>query len=166
MVQWWHLVRSQYPLQQKTKKIMQGTACHEWPERTNFPFCKSTCLSVSVAPILSFPLSHFNCTDYLVKDNTCWEHVCTKVRITTEYCWRLMQFSDVPLWKKTEYWNRCVISYKKRAAGLFLNAFTDEAVTTSAGRSFHICTTLWRKVNLRRSSLDRSFRSFSGCPRR
>ncbi len=51
------------------------------------------------------------------------------------------------------------------ASGLFLNIFTDEAVTTSAGRSFHKFTTLWLKVNLRRSSLDRSFRSFSGCPR-
>ncbi len=51
------------------------------------------------------------------------------------------------------------------ASSLFLNTFTEEAVTTSAGRSFHICTTLWLKVNLRRSSLDRSFRSFSGCPR-
>ncbi len=49
-------------------------------------------------------------------------------------------------------------------SGLFLSIFTDEAVTTSAGRSFHIFT-LWLKVNLRRSSLDRSFRSFSGCPR-
>ncbi len=49
--------------------------------------------------------------------------------------------------------------------GLFLNAFIDEAVTTSAGRSFHIFTTLWLKVNLCRSSLDRSFRSLSGCPR-
>ncbi len=51
------------------------------------------------------------------------------------------------------------------ALSLILNVFTDEAVTTSAGRSFHIFTTLWLKVNLRRSSLDRSFRSFSGCPR-
>ncbi len=46
------------------------------------------------------------------------------------------------------------------ASNLFLNIFTDEAVATSAGRSFHIFTTLWLKVNLRRSSLDRSFRSF------
>ncbi len=51
------------------------------------------------------------------------------------------------------------------ASSLFLNIFRDEAVTTSAGRSFHIFTTLWLKVNLRKSSLDRSFRSFSGCPR-
>ncbi len=43
-----------------------------------------------------------------------------------------------------------------------LNAFTDEAITTSAGRSFHIFTSLWLKVNLRRSSLDRSFRRLSG----
>ncbi len=52
------------------------------------------------------------------------------------------------------------------ASSLFLNIFTEEAVTTSAGRSFHILTTLWLKVNLHRSSLDRSFRSFSECPRR
>ncbi len=45
------------------------------------------------------------------------------------------------------------------ASSLVLNIFTDEAVTTSSGRSFHIFTTLWLKVNLRRSSLDRSFRS-------
>ncbi len=49
------------------------------------------------------------------------------------------------------------------APSLVLNIF--EAVTTSSGRSFHIFTTLWLKVNLRRSSLDRSFRSFSGCAR-
>ncbi len=51
------------------------------------------------------------------------------------------------------------------ASSLLLNAFTDEAVTTSAGRSFHIFISLWLKVNLRRSGLDRSFHSFSGCPR-
>ncbi len=51
------------------------------------------------------------------------------------------------------------------ASSLFLNAFTDDAVTTSGGRSSHIFTTLWLKVNLRRSSLDLSFYSFSGCPR-
>ncbi len=45
------------------------------------------------------------------------------------------------------------------ASSLFLNIFTDEAVTTSAGRSVHIFTTFWLKVNLRRSSLDRSFRA-------
>ncbi len=43
------------------------------------------------------------------------------------------------------------------APSLFLNAFTDEVVTTSAGRSFHNFTTLWLEVNLRGSSLDRSF---------
>ncbi len=52
----------------------------------------------------------------------------------------------------------------RRESSLFLNIFTEEAVTTSVGRSFHIFTTLWLKINLRRSSLDRSFRSFSGCP--
>ncbi len=36
------------------------------------------------------------------------------------------------------------------ASSLFLNIFTDEAVTTSAGRSFHIFTTVWLKVTLRR----------------
>ncbi len=51
------------------------------------------------------------------------------------------------------------------ASSLVLNIFTAEAVTTSSCRSFHIFTTLWLKVNLRRSSLDRSFRSFSECPR-
>ncbi len=51
------------------------------------------------------------------------------------------------------------------ASRLFLNAFTDEAVRTSAGRSSHVFTTIWPKVNLHRSSLDRSFLSFSGCPR-
>ncbi len=51
------------------------------------------------------------------------------------------------------------------ASSLFLNIFTEESVTTSAGRPFHIFTTLWLRVNLRRSSLDRFFRSFSGCPR-
>ncbi len=50
------------------------------------------------------------------------------------------------------------------ASSLFLNIFTEEAVTTSAGRSFHIFTTIRLRVNLRRSSLDRSLRSFSGCP--
>ncbi len=51
------------------------------------------------------------------------------------------------------------------ASSLFLNIFTEEAVTASAGKSFHIFTTLGLKVNLRRSSLDRFFRSLSGCPR-
>ncbi len=35
---------------------------------------------------------------------------------------------------------------------MFLNAFADEAVTTSAGRSFPIFTTLWLKVN--QASID------------
>ncbi len=51
------------------------------------------------------------------------------------------------------------------ASRLSLNALTDEAVTTSADWSFHIFTTLWLKVNLRRSSLNRPFLSFRGCPR-
>ncbi len=32
-------------------------------------------------------------------------------------------------------------------------------------RSCHVFSTLWMEVNLRRSSRDRSFHSFSGCPR-
>ncbi len=52
-----------------------------------------------------------------------------------------------------------------RASSLFLNVLTDEAITTSAGRSFHMFPTLWLKVNLRRSSLNRSFLSFRECPR-
>ncbi len=51
------------------------------------------------------------------------------------------------------------------ASSLFFDASIDEAVTTSVGRSFHIFTTLWLKVNLRRSSLDRFFLSFRGWPR-
>ncbi len=51
------------------------------------------------------------------------------------------------------------------ASSLVLNAFTSKDVTTSAGRSFHIFSPIWLKVNLRRLSLDRSFRRFSGYPR-
>ncbi len=51
------------------------------------------------------------------------------------------------------------------ASSLFLNALTDEAVKTSAGRLLHILTTLWLKENLRRSSLDRSFLRLRGWPR-
>ncbi len=47
----------------------------------------------------------------------------------------------------------------------FLNTLTVEAVTTPACRLFQIFTTLWPKVNLRRSSLDRSFVSYRECPR-
>ncbi len=46
------------------------------------------------------------------------------------------------------------------ASSLFLNISTEEAVTTSAGRSFQIFTTVWLKVNLPRSSLDRFCRNF------
>ncbi len=53
----------------------------------------------------------------------------------------------------------------KCASSSFLKIFAVGAVTMSAGRSFHILTTLWLNVNLRRSSLGRSFFSFKECPR-
>ncbi len=63
------------------------------------------------------------------------------------------------------YSGDCLGRFFRWASSLFLNIFTEETVATSVGRSFHIFATLWLKVNLRRSSLDRSFGSFSGCPR-
>ncbi len=53
----------------------------------------------------------------------------------------------------------------KWASSSFLKIFVVGAVTMSAGRSFHMFTTLCLNVNLRRSSLVRSFFSFRECPR-
>ncbi len=53
----------------------------------------------------------------------------------------------------------------KWASSKLLKAFSLGAVTTSAGRSFHMFTTLWLNVNLRRSSLDHSYFIFRECPR-
>ncbi len=51
------------------------------------------------------------------------------------------------------------------ASSIFLKTHAVGAVTMSAGRSFHMLTTLWLNVNLRRSSLGRSFFSFRECLR-
>ncbi len=47
----------------------------------------------------------------------------------------------------------------------FLETFAVVAVIMSAGMSFHMLTTLWLNVNLRRSNPDRPFFSFRECSR-